>query len=327
MKFEKELKSAIKSVQQASRLCQDVQLKLVQKDTFEKKDRSPVTIADFGSQAVISYMLEKNFPNLPLIGEEDPSVLRDNKEMRQKVLDLVQAQIDLSENEMLEAIGRGTGTNSEYRFWTLDPIDGTKGFLRGEQYAIALALLENGELQLGVLGCPNLPATFEHQEQEKGVLLYAVKDEGAFMLPLNGENSEPIKVSANKDPKQAKFVESVESAHSAHSVHSKISDALKIGGKPLRIDSQCKYAVVARGDVSIYLRYPRDEKYREKIWDHAAGAIIVQEAGGMVSDISGKPLDFSHGRRLEENRGVVVTNSIFHDQIIKAIQQIQKGEL
>jgi 3'(2'), 5'-bisphosphate nucleotidase len=43
------------------------------------------------------------------------------------------------------------------RYWTLDPIDGTKGFLRGDQYAIALALVEHGEVVLGVLGCPNLP--------------------------------------------------------------------------------------------------------------------------------------------------------------------------
>ncbi len=42
------------------------------------------------------------------------------------------------------------------RFWTLDPIDGTKGFLRGEQYAIALALIVGGRVQVGALACPNL---------------------------------------------------------------------------------------------------------------------------------------------------------------------------
>jgi 3'(2'), 5'-bisphosphate nucleotidase len=37
-------------------------------------------------------------------------------------------------------------------FWTLDPIDGTKGFLRGEQYVVALALVVDGQVQIGVLG-------------------------------------------------------------------------------------------------------------------------------------------------------------------------------
>lgn len=327
MKLEKELSSAIDSVRRASRLCQYVQSRLVGKDTLEKRDRSPVTIADFGSQAVISYLLEQSFPDLPLIGEEDPAVLKENQNMRRKVWELVQAQIEMSEETMLAAIERGTGKPSSSRYWTLDPIDGTKGFLRQDQYAIALALLEKGELQLGVLGCPNIPLSFDEPDLNQGILLYAIKGEGAFMMPLKGGNAQPIKVNTNPDPHAARFVESVESGHSAHSIHSKISTALNISSEPFRIDSQCKYALVARGDVSIYLRYPRDDQYREKIWDHAAGVIIVQEAGGKVSDIFGNPLDFTHGRRLEENKGVVVTNGIFHDRILETIQHIRKGEL
>lgn len=328
MKFEQELSIALKSVKQACRLCQNVQSKLVHKDTFEKKDRSPVTIADFGSQAVISYLLEQHFPDLPLIGEEDPTVLKENQEMRQNVLQLVQAQVNISEDDMLSAIGRGTADKPETAYyWTLDPIDGTKGFLRQDQYAVALALLKDGELQMGVLGCPNLPIDFDHPDQGMGVLLYAVKGEGSFALPIEDKRGQKIHVDQNTDPIKARFVESVESAHSAHSVHSKISGALNIQGESLRIDSQCKYAAVARGDVSVYLRYPKDNQYREKIWDHAAGAIIVEEAGGRVTDIYGENLDFSLGRRLENNRGVVATNGAFHNQIIETIQRMQKGDL
>ena len=83
---------------------------------------------------------------------------------------------------------------------------------------------------------------------------------------------------------------------------------LGINTTPLRMDSQAKYAVVARGEADIYLRLPTRADYREKIWDHAAGALIVAEAGGAVTDIHGRLLEFHHGRELIANRGVVVSN-------------------
>ena len=144
------------------------------------------------------------------------------------------------------------------------------------------------------------------------------------MSNMDGSNPQRINVNRLTDLSKARFVESVESKHSAHSVHTEISQKLGITAEPLRIDSQCKYATVARGDVSIYLRYPKDNLYREKIWDHAAGAIIVQEAGGMVTDIYGNPLNFSLGRKLNENRGVVVTNGDVHEKVVSVIRQ--RGE-
>jgi 3'(2'), 5'-bisphosphate nucleotidase len=65
------------------------------------------------------------------------------------------------------------------RFWTLDPIDGTKGFLRGEQFAVCLALIVDGQVQLGVLGCPNLGV---EKNGSKGALYVAVKGQGAFYV-------------------------------------------------------------------------------------------------------------------------------------------------
>jgi 3'(2'), 5'-bisphosphate nucleotidase len=87
----------------------------------------------------------------------------------------------------------------------------------------------------------------------------------------------------------------------------------------VRVDSQAKYAIVAQGEASIYLRLPTRRDYREKIWDHAAGSIMVEEAGGRVSDVTGRPLDFSRGRRLEDNRGVVATNGPIHDAVIRVV--------
>ena len=94
----------------------------------------------------------------------------------------------------------------------------------------------------------------------------------------------------------------------------------------VRLDSQCKYAVVARGQAEVYLRLPSKKGYVERIWDHAAGALIAQEAGCVVTDVFGKPLDFSHGRGLEANKGVVVAPVALHGRIIAAIEKHRPRE-
>ena len=140
-------------------------------------------------------------------------------------------------------------------------------------------------------------------------------------MPLNGGAEKQIKVDDVSDPAQAVFCESVESAHAAHGDHAKISEMLGMTRPPFRMDSQCKYAAVARGDASIYLRMPSRKDYQECIWDHAAGAVIVEEAGGKVTDCDGKTLDFTAGRRLVNNRGIVATNGRIHDAVLAAIAQ------
>ena len=92
---------------------------------------------------------------------------------------------------------------------------------------------------------------------------------------------------AATSPADVRFCESVESGHSAQGDAAAVAARLGITAPPLRMDSQAKYAVVARGEADIYLRLPTRADYREKIWDHAAGALIVAEAGGVVTDIYG----------------------------------------
>jgi len=326
MAYHFELDIAINAAVKASRLCRDVQSFLVSMDTVEKNDRSPVTIADLGSQAVINLELLKSFPNDPIISEEDTNTLRSHEYLMGKVLELVNAQMsNVSKAQVLEAIDYGTReTGYKSRFWTVDPIDGTKGFLRGEQYAIALALVEDGQVVLGVLGCPNFPLNLDSPEDGKGCLFSAIKGNGAFMQGLDQDRKEQIHVDSISHSQKAQFVEPVEKAHASHTAHAQISSALGITTPSYRIDSQCKYAAVARGDVSIYLRLPKDQGYQEKIWDHASGYIIVNEAGGRVTDIHGKPLDFSSGRKLQSNKGVVATNGKLHEKVLNAISQIDK---
>jgi len=215
-------------------------------------------------------------------------------------------------------VGGVTPDGSTPLYWTLDPIDGTKGFLRGEHYAIALALLYAGDVVLGVIGCPKL----EGPDGQPGALLTAIRGQGASLLPLAGNGlagRQPIRVNSVNRPADARFCESVESGHSDQERSAKIAARLGIRGDPMRLDGQAKYAVVARGEVSIYLRLPTRKDYREKIWDHAAGMIVVEEAGGRVSDAAGKPLDFSWGRHLELNNGIVATNGGVHDEVLRAV--------
>jgi 3'(2'), 5'-bisphosphate nucleotidase len=326
MAYEKEREVAVHAVLEAVGLCRAVQAGLVDDETRAKRDRSPVTVADFGAQALVSHALMRAFPEDPLVGEEDASDLRGpaNVGLRAKVVSHVRSVLPGIEPEaVLAAIDHGTyGGGGEGRHWALDPIDGTKGFLRGDQYAVALGLIEHGEVVLGVLGCPALPHDAAAPDGPSGCLFVAVKGEGAVMRTLFDDTEHAVHVTDIDDPAAAMFCESVESGHSAHSDSARVADLLGITRAPFRIDSQCKYAAVARGDASIYLRLPTRKDYQEKIWDHAAGVMVIQEAGGRVTDVTGASLDFSSGRTLRNNSGVVVTNGNLHDRVVAAVQTV-----
>ncbi len=326
-RHERELAAGIDAVRAAARVCRTVAQRLVSADTLSKKDQSPVTVADFASQAIVCRGLERAFPGDPVVGEEDATELRGaSLALRESVQRAVAAELggDPGLTPVLSWIDRGRAHADGPRYWTLDPIDGTKGFLRGEQYAVALALIEAGEVVVGLLGCPNLP----DGAGGRGVLFTAVRGEGTRRHPLWESalvEGKPVSVATVRRASEARFCESVESAHSDQDQSALIVARLGITAEPYRIDSQCKYAAVAEGDASIYLRLPTKQEYREKIWDHAAGKLVVEEAGGRVTDADGEPLNFRTGRTLAVNRGVVATCGPIHDEVIAAIRQVRGG--
>ena len=324
-----ELEHAVAAVRAAATLCREVQQNLTNAATLEKKDHSPVTVADFASQALVCAALRDTSRVKAVVGEEDAADLREpsNAAIRDRVVDHVRAlrgpAVSADQTLAWIDIGSATPDASTPLYWTLDPIDGTKGFLRGAHYAIALALLHEGGVVLGVLGCPNL----EGPDSQPGALLAAVRGQGASLLPLAGSGlagRRPIRVSSVTHPADTRFCESVESGHSDQEQSAKIAARLGICGDPVRLDGQTKYAIVASGEVSIYLRLPRRKDYREKIWDHAAGMLVVEEAGGRVTDAMGKPLDFSRGRYLETKGGIVATNGRIHDEVLEAVREFAK---
>ncbi|MCB1056226.1 MAG: 3'(2'),5'-bisphosphate nucleotidase [Acidobacteria bacterium] len=314
---------AIETVRRASLLARRVRAERVDGQALAKQDRSPVTVADFAVQALVSLDLGEHLPGDPILGEEASAQLRDadNRELRDHVVAAVERfRPGAGTEAVLAAIDRCSApAGASGSFWTLDPVDGTKGFLRGGQYAIALALIEDGRVVLAALGCPELLLDPERPEAGTGCLLAARRGGGSRCFDLDGNDLGPISVTPTTDPAHAVFCESVEAAHSAHDLHARIAARLGVTAPPVRMDSQCKYAALARGEGSIYLRLPRTESYQEKIWDHAAGGLVIEEAGGRVTDARGRDLDFSAGRTLSNNYGIVASNGRFHDLLIAAV--------
>jgi 3'(2'), 5'-bisphosphate nucleotidase len=319
-----EVRTVIQAVIKASRLCQQVREDLAEGGSILKSDRSPVTIADYGSQAIICKLIKEAFAGDIIVAEED------SEELKKPIHSATLKQVSHYVNEFIpnsspEAVCSWIDFGSQAvtdRFWALDPIDGTKGFLRGDQYAIALALIEKGSVKLGLLACPNLYADKDQPHGPRGCLFLALRGKGSVQMDMAGKIQRSLTVSQVKDPTKAVITESVELDHADHLSHQRVAQRLNILEPSLPMDSQAKYGVVARGEATIYLRVPSisEPTYKEKIWDHAAGSIVTEEAGGKVTDILGRSLDFSHGIKMEKNQGVVVTNGIFHDMVLEALK-------
>jgi 3'(2'), 5'-bisphosphate nucleotidase len=322
-----EVAFAIEAVRRAGHLVRHVQ-KVMVSPALTKNDRSPVTVGDFAAQALVASLLKAAFPHDPLVAEESAGALMESEgnSALQQVTAFVSPEIGgVSAEEVCQLINRGASDGAK-RFWTLDPIDGTKGFLRGEQYAVALALIENGQVVLGALGCPNLSVTGEQAMGGVGSVFVAKRGEGtwAATLELGDKNFQQVQVATLADIHQARLLSSVEAGHTNRGKIDELTDDLHIQGEPVRMDSQAKYAVLAcgGGDLLVRMISPSMPDYEEKIWDQAAGGIVVEEAGGRVSDLDGKPLDFSHGRTLVKNRGVLVSNSKLHDVVLEGLKRV-----
>ncbi len=320
MAYEREKEIAIDAAIAAAQLCQSVRADIP--EAIEKSDKSPVTVADYGSQALICRAIAAAFPDDPIVGEEDAATLRQPEAtpILNQVTHYVHALVsDVTGKQVTDWIDRGNGQVAS-RYWTLDPIDGTKGFLRQDQYAIALALVENGDLKLGILGCPALQL---EGMDAPGALFVATRGEGTVLMPLSGGGeAKPLRVASPDDPSKLRFAESVESGHGDRSRQNAVAQAAGITAESVRVDSQAKYGIVAAGQAALYLRLPspKSPDYREKIWDHAAGALVVEEAGGRVTDMHGQPLDFSLGAKLVNNQGIVASNGAIHAAVLAALR-------
>ena len=262
-----------------------------------------------------------------LVAEEDSEALRqpENQATLEQVTRFVErCEPGADAEQTCRWIDAGGGEAGR-RFWTLDPIDGTKGFLRGDQYAVALALVVDGQVEVGALGCPNLSEGYHPNLGGPGCLIAARCGQGAWTQTLDGNGDwQRLAVSAQGEAGQARLLRSFESGHTNVDQVGAFAAALGGQAEPVRMDSQAKYAVLAAGEGELYLRLLSAEQpdYREKIWDQAAGALILEEAGGQISDLDGKALDFTSGRSLKHNRGILASNGRLHEAALQALRLI-----
>ena len=181
------------------------------------------------------------------------------------------------------------------RFWVLDPIDGTKGFLRSDQYAVALALVVDGQVQLGLLGCPQPGRRYRPDLEGPGSLVIAAAGRGLPRSLSRAALSGCRSPSAASTPTPACFARSnLDTPTSGRSTCSPRPWAYRPNRCAWTARPSTPCWPPAR-ELLLRLLSSAKPDYREKIWDQA-GSIVVEEAGGKITDLHGKPLDFTAGR-------------------------------
>lgn len=362
-KYYRELEAAVDVVHRACHICVEVQKSLLSDDgrVLEKNDSTPVTIADFSVQALISLELGKLFPLIPLVAEEDSAFLRANN-LADSVVKIVNDNTSvthekLTDDEVLEAIDRG-GNNAVVfeakpaTYWVLDPIDGTRGFLKGGSalYVVGLALVVDGEIVVGVMGCPKWQENFPNQfpidvresqklEPQSGIIMAAHVGCGTWMTSLSGLVNGVMNIGSFWERCFVSGCSLVQEAYFCipdsqtwdslplSDSFSATTSAASVGDRQILLlpsccGSLCKYLMVASGRASVFILGARI-KITVKVWDHAVGMICVHEAGGKVTDWRGSQLDLAGDetarRAIFPSGGVLVTNGSLHSQILELI--------
>jgi 3'(2'), 5'-bisphosphate nucleotidase len=296
-----------------------------------KPDTSPVTVADLAIQALTARRLCLDFPNDALMAEEDASLLRAEPDgvLSRRVVEIVRHVIrDATREQLMTWIDRG-GMGTGCRTWTLDPIDGTKGFLAGRQYVIALALIVDGVVRLAAIGCPRLSlvpaggAVRIDERPSNGGLAIAVRGRGAWWNAVGEQTCRRLEVSACRDVSTARIVQSFERRHGDPGRCARVLRLLGNDRPALLMDSQAKHVTVAAGVSDLLLRFPPDG-FHDSVWDQAAGSLLIEEAGGRVTDLGGHPIDFGSGRRLLRNVGVLASNRLLHAAALEAVQRTER---
>ncbi len=314
------------AVRQAAALCRAVQDRYIpagaeparRDPAATKAGAEPVTVADYGAQALLCRAISRAFPGDAVIAEESGQQFceliadADRAEIAALVGEIVGERVRA--DDLARWLDHGQGRAAE-RTWVIDPIDGTKGFLARRHYVIALGVLRGGQPVAGGVGAP---------AHRRGAAIFAAQNGAASVQPLAGGPARRVTVSQRTDPAALVVVESVEKSHASREWMARVRAAAGIGAAAVeRLDSQEKYALIAAGDADLYLRLPRLHSARpHMIWDHAAGAALVQNAGGVVTDVDGAPLDFTQGRTLAKNQGIIVANPRIHAQVVRAAQSV-----
>lgn len=346
--WQHELDAARGAVLRAAKLTKNV---LSTVSEVSKADSSPVTVADFAAQALIISILHEIFPDDAFVGEEDAGVLRREAGLRERVYEIFSAARDeatdqqgrqqqrYTVDQMLDFIDMGSRGHggAHGRFWVMDPVDGTATFLRGEQYAVSLALLQGGKEALGVVACPNLKLDDAGRIRESsidkdglGIMLSAVKGQGATVTALTSADAstlpEPVSLEQLQPPSELSGAHIVDCSLNPAASRAKMQElASRLGAEFPGTDvwsSHIRYAALIVGGGDVLIRIPSSSGSKSCIWDHAGAQLIFTELGGKVTDLDGRPVDFSVGRYLSQNRGLLSARKDIHARVLAVAQEL-----
>lgn len=204
------------------------------------------------------------------------------------------------DEETWQAEGAHTHWREARRCWILDPLDSTSSFIRnGQHYGIIMGLTVDGRPEAGMTYKPEL-----------GELYYAARGEGAFRA-FTGSDPGPLRVLPVKVSAEGKLHLILSHGRQSAALHALLQKL----GNPMwnRMNGSLKINEVARGEYSAFVS-PRENPMN--LWDLAATQVILEEAGGRLTDLAGKPIDY----RAEHPRvdtGIVASNGITHQTIVE----------
>jgi 3'(2'), 5'-bisphosphate nucleotidase len=318
-----DLQPILLAARQAATLCQTVQQKHIvpaleahsDEAVARKAGAEPVTIADYGAQAIICRAIKAHFPEDAVIAEEGGEQFSDliSTVNQREVVSLISEVLGEAVTVDQVVAWLDYGQNREAaRTWVIDPIDGTKGFIQLRHYVVAVGMLNaDKRVTNGVMAAPGY--------DDQGALFYT-RNGAAYLESLAGGAARKLEASQRTAPESLVYMESVEKSHASQDRMAQVRQQAGLAGAQVnRMDSMEKYARVATGDADLYLRLPRIGSTRpHMVWDHAAGVALVEAAGGVVTDVDGSPLDFSLGKTLANNTGMIVANPRIHEKVVRA---------
>ena len=281
-----------------------------------KGDSSPVTIADYGAQALICRAIAQHYPDCAVVAEESGNAFLNLVALpdRARIVSLL-AELtgeDVDEAQVIAWLDHGQDRDTSGKTWVIDPIDGTVGYVNGRYYAICAALMTEYDPLEAVMGLPRSPL------DAGGTVLFT--QDGALMAkPLDGGAARQVQVSERVGD-TLKPIDSFKIPASDHALNTNIREAAGCHTvEPELYDSQLKYGMVAAGYADLFIRLPRDiEADPHYIWDHATGSALVRAGGGTLTDLAGNPLDFSQGKALPHT-GFIASNGCMHEEFVVAV--------
>lgn len=313
-----------------------------------KDDFSPVTVADFAIQALLAGSLSRIFPSDSFIGEESADDLRQNSSLLECVCRLLVSSSPsvwspVDETELCAAIDRCTTLTGALgpgsgRVWVFDPIDGTKAYMRGEHYAVNIALLEAGKQVLSVVALPLLDhaqdvsspvSDADLDPAERGTILFAVRGHGTYIVPLAADPSgrqEPapprkLPRHAAEGSPELTIVTSTKLDCGIEPIHSAVAASLDISSPGCDLLGWVpRWSALAMGLGNVTVWVYKSRTRTAKLWDHAGAMLLFEEVGGKITDVHGQDIDLSQGRALRNNFGFVAAPPSQHGRVLKAVQ-------